>query len=172
VRGFNYTKKVPSIQNILEKWQISTTCKFFKKCPNTSKKSHAYLVCVKNILNSFFEMSLESELNAKCDRTDRRMDRRTDWGTEWQMDMINILYAPAIFMAGHGNCMYIFWRQIAKICTQPEKKYSHGIWNVGVDWHDQVGLHKVHRNVRGHWTVLRKSTSLSHFAINNAPTQN
>jgi hypothetical protein len=47
--GVDFTKQVPSIQNILEKSISSTTCKFFEKCLNyTSKKSHAYLQCVLN----------------------------------------------------------------------------------------------------------------------------
>jgi hypothetical protein len=48
VGGVDYTKYVPSIQNMLEKLLSSTTCKFFKKCPNTSKKLHAHLSCVHN----------------------------------------------------------------------------------------------------------------------------
>jgi hypothetical protein len=39
---------VPFIQNKLEKSLSSTTWKFFKKCPNTSKKSLADLQCVHN----------------------------------------------------------------------------------------------------------------------------
>jgi hypothetical protein len=35
--------QVPSMQNMMEKWLSSTACKFFEKCPNTSKKSHAHL---------------------------------------------------------------------------------------------------------------------------------
>jgi putative component of membrane protein insertase Oxa1/YidC/SpoIIIJ protein YidD len=46
VGGVDYTKYVPAIQNILEKWLSSTTCKFLEKCPNTFKKSHAHLQCV------------------------------------------------------------------------------------------------------------------------------
>jgi hypothetical protein len=40
--------RVLSIQNKLEKWQSSITCKFFDKCANTLKKSYAHLKCVHN----------------------------------------------------------------------------------------------------------------------------
>jgi hypothetical protein len=45
----------PSIQNMLEKWLCSTTCEFFEKCPNTSKKSQAHLQCVHNKCAKFGE---------------------------------------------------------------------------------------------------------------------
>jgi hypothetical protein len=59
VGGVDYTKWVPSIQNMLKKWLSSTTCKFFEKCPNTSKASHAHLQCVHNNCARFEECPLK-----------------------------------------------------------------------------------------------------------------
>jgi hypothetical protein len=42
-----------------QKWLSSTTCKFFEKCPNTSKKSHAHLQCVHDNCASFEECQLK-----------------------------------------------------------------------------------------------------------------
>jgi hypothetical protein len=40
---------------MLEKQLSSTARKFFEKCPNTSKESHAYLQCVHNNCARFEE---------------------------------------------------------------------------------------------------------------------
>jgi hypothetical protein len=47
------------IQNMLEKGLSSTTWKFFEKCPNTSKKSHAHLQYVHNNCARFEECQLK-----------------------------------------------------------------------------------------------------------------
>jgi hypothetical protein len=52
VRGVDYKK---SIQNILEKRASSTTCKFLKKCSNTTKMLYAHLECVHNNCARFGE---------------------------------------------------------------------------------------------------------------------
>jgi hypothetical protein len=44
---------------MLEKWLSSTICKFFEKCPNTSKKSHAHFQCVHNNCVRFEECQLK-----------------------------------------------------------------------------------------------------------------
>jgi hypothetical protein len=42
LRGVDYTKKVPSIQNMLEKDKVQHVIFFFKYCPIASKKSNAH----------------------------------------------------------------------------------------------------------------------------------